>query len=214
MRLFAARHGETEWNLLGREMGHLDSALTERGLRQAEALARRLAGLGIDRVYASDLERARRTAQIIAAACKVDLMVAPALRERNMGIFQGLTRSEILERFPEEHRAFDTGDVEYVIPAGESARQRTERSVSALTEIALAHPDERIAVITHGGFLLGFFQHVLGMSPGESWRFRRHNAGLSVFGYENSRWHMESWNDTSHLVELGTLDDPLFPQPG
>jgi 2,3-bisphosphoglycerate-dependent phosphoglycerate mutase len=214
MKLFVARHGETEWNLLGREMGHLDSSLTDRGLRQAEALARRLAGLGIDRVYASDLERARRTAEIIAAACKVDLLVDPALRERNMGIFQGLTRAEIMERFPEEHRAFGTGDVEYVIPEGESARQRTDRSVTALTGIAMRHPDGRIAVVTHAGFLLGFFQHVLAMSPGESWRFRRHNASLSVFGYRDRRWHLESWNDTSHLDRLGSLDDPMISEPG
>jgi probable phosphoglycerate mutase len=214
MKLVLARHGETEWNRVGREMGHLVSPLTDRGVRQAEALAQRLRSAKLDLIYSSDLERARRTAEIIASACGVELRLEEALRERNMGIFQGLTRSEIDERFPEERRAYDTGSIEYAVPEGESARQRTERSVRALTEIARRHPVETIAVVTHGGFLLGFFQHVLGMSPGESWRFKRHNASVSVFGYESERWHLETWNDTSHLSHLGSLDDPMFPQPG
>jgi probable phosphoglycerate mutase len=214
MKLFAARHGETAWNLVGREMGHLDSPLTERGVLQAEALARRLGDLGIERVYSSDLGRALRTAEIVAEACGVELELDPALRERHMGIFQGLTSAEILEKYPAERRDYDSGGVDYVVPGGESARQRTERSVRALTGLAQRHADGRIAVVTHGGFLLGFFQHVLDMKAGESWRFRRHNGSLSVFGYAQDRWHLETWNDTSHLAHLGALDDPMFAQPG
>jgi broad specificity phosphatase PhoE len=214
MKLFATRHGETEWNLIGREMGHLDSPLTERGLRQAEALANRLSALNLDLIYSSDLGRARRTAEIAASACGIEVRLVPALRERNMGIFQGLTLAEIRERFPDELRAYNSAGAGYVIPDGESARQRTERSVRALSEIAERHGDGRVAVVTHGGFLLGFFQYVLGLSHGEAWRFRRHNASLSVFGYENAQWHLETWNDTSHLLHLGALDDPMFGQHG
>ena len=213
MKLYLARHGETEWNLVGREMGHRDSPLTRRGVLQAEALARRVAGLAVDVVYSSDLDRARRTAEMIAAACAVELRIDPELRERNMGIFEGLTSAEILERYPEERRAYDAGGSEYVIPQGESARERTERSVRALTSIALRHPRGRVAVVSHGGFLLGFFQHVLAVPPGEGWRFRRHHASLSVFGYQSDRWHLESWNDTSHLSSVGSLDEPMFAQP-
>jgi probable phosphoglycerate mutase len=203
MKLLAARHGETAWNLEGREMGHLDSPLTERGLEQAEALARRLAELRIELVYSSDLGRAKRTGEVIAATCQVELRVDPALRERNMGIFQGLTKTEMLERYPVERKAYEMGGFDYVIPEGESARQRTERSVRALTEIAERHEPGRVAVVTHAGFLLGFVEHVLGVEPGESWRFRRHNGSLSIFEHDDARWRLETWNDTSHLLHLG-----------
>jgi broad specificity phosphatase PhoE len=212
VKLFIARHGETAWNLAGREMGQLDSPLTERGVLQADALARRLGGLRIDAVYSSDLGRAVATAERIARACGRELRLEPALRERHMGIFQGLTKAEMQERSPAERKAFETGGFDHVIPEGESARERTERSVRALTELARRHPGKRVAVVTHGGFLLGFFTHVLGMDPGESWRFQRHNASLSVFEFHQERWRLETWNDIGHLADVGALDDTVLAQ--
>jgi broad specificity phosphatase PhoE len=211
MKAFVARHGETEWNLAGREMGHLDSPLTARGLMQANALALRLSGVGVELVYASDLGRAQRTGEIIAKLCEVELVIEPGLRERNMGIFQGMTVAEMEERYPVERRDYETLGHEYVIPNGESARQRTERSVRMMTEIARRHPHARVAVVTHGGFLKGFFEHVLAIGPGSGARFRRHNGSLSVFAWEERGWTLESWNDTGHLGDLGTLDDPGLP---
>jgi len=152
MKLFAVRHGETEWNLDGREIGHLDSPLTARGLLQAGALARRLSNLRVDAVYSSDLGRALRTAEIIAAACGVALHVDQGLRERNMGIFQGLTLKEMRDSYPQERAAYEQMGFEYVIPEGESARQRLERSVRVLTEIAEQHAAERIVAVRTVGF--------------------------------------------------------------
>jgi broad specificity phosphatase PhoE len=207
LRAFVARHGETEWNLSGREMGQLDSALTPRGLEQADALARHLAGTGIELVYSSDLGRAQHTGEIISAVCRVELVVEPGLRERNSGIFQGLTVAEMDERYPTERREYRTLGYEYVIPNGESARQRTERSVQVMTGIALRHPLTSVAVVTHGGFLKGFTEHVLGIGTGNGARYRHRNGGLSVFVHEERGWTLESWNDTSHLGEVGSLDD-------
>src|SRR5690349_7599240 len=102
MKLFPVRHGETEWNVEGREIGQLDSALTLRGVQQAEALAQRLSELRIDALYSSDLGRAMRTAEIISLECGVPVVADPALRERHMGIFQGLTTDESRKRYPAE----------------------------------------------------------------------------------------------------------------
>src|SRR5690348_10772063 len=98
MRLIAVRHGETEWNVAGREMGHLDSPLTERGRQQAEAVASRLAGLSLAALYSSDLGRAVATARCISRCCGQDVRVDVGLRERHMGVLQGLTSVEIAER--------------------------------------------------------------------------------------------------------------------
>ena len=100
-----------------------------------------------------------------------------------MGVFQGLTKKEMREKFPAERAAYKRIGYEYVIPNGESAKQRRERSIKTMTEIATQHPDmeDVVVVVTHAGFLMGFFQHVLGMPHGNGWRFKRHNASFSIF---------------------------------
>lgn len=206
MKLIAVRHGETEWNVAGREMGQLDSPLTERGIRQAEALANRLRGLQFSALYSSDLGRAMRTAQIVSSATSVAVLVDADLRERNMGIFQGFTKKEMAQQFPAEYSDYLRLGHTYRIPHGESAEQRLERSIRALTAIAERHADETVVVVTHGGFLMGFFEHVLGMSPGNGWRFKRQNAAFNCFEYSAARWTLQTWNETSHLQRAEPMD--------
>ena len=208
MKLIVVRHGETEWNVQGREMGQLDSPLTPRGVRQAEALAARLSAVRFEALYTSDLGRAVRTAEIIAAACGLEPIVDAALRERDLGIFQGFTRAELESRFPEDYAEYLRSGHGYQIPGGESGQQRTERSVRALAAIAERHPAETVVVVTHGGFLSGFFEHVLGMEPGHGRRFKRQNAAYNEFEHLDGGWSLETWNDTAHLTTLGSLDDP------
>lgn len=208
MKLIAIRHGETEWNAQGREMGQLDSPLTGLGMEQADAIARRLVKVPFAALYSSDLGRAVQTADIIAALCRKTVIIDSGLRERHMGIFQGLTVTEMRERFPQERRDYERIGFEYVIPGGESARQRLERSVRVLTAIAENHPTETVVAVTHGGFLMGCFEFVLGISPGNGWRFKRQNGSYSAFEYSGTRWCLETWNDMSHLEGIGSLDDP------
>ena len=79
-----------------------------------------------------------------------------------------------------------------------------------MTGIAVRHPGERVVIVTHGGFLKGFFEHVLGIEHGDGWRFHRHNASLSIFQHEGRGWSLESWNDTGHLEGVGYLSDPAL----
>jgi len=127
-----------------------------------------------------------------------------------MGIFQGLTVAEMRERFPKERQDYERIGFEYVIPGGESAKQRLQRSVRVLTAIAERHPGDTIVAVTHGGFLMGFFESVLGLQPGNGWRFKRHNGSYSVFEYSSGRWSLEVWNDIGHLDGTETLDDPTI----
>ncbi len=212
MRLIAIRHGETEWNVLAREMGQLDSPLTKRGVEQAKALAGRLERQSIAAIYSSDLGRAVQTAHIIAAMAKVEFFPEAGLRERHMGVFQGLTSAEMEQRFPTEYSSYRGDPHHFQIPHGESGQQRLERSVQVLTAIAERHPEGTVVVVTHGGLLMGFFEHVLGMSPGNGWRFRKQNAAYNCFEYVNGQWLLETWNDTTHFDGLGSLDDTVIPK--
>lgn len=150
MILIPVRHGETEWNLQKREMGQLDSALTARGVRQAEALGRRLSQIAFHEIYSSDLGRAVQTSEIIAALCGKQVRLDSDLRERHMGLFQGLTLREIRDKYPKEHEAYERTGFYDVVPEGESAQQRLDRSVRGLTAIADRHPDQTVVVVTHG----------------------------------------------------------------
>jgi len=133
--LLLVRHGETDWNAEGRLQGHTDTPLNDYGRRQAAALAEQLAGDGIAAIYASDLSRARETAEIVGGRIGLPVSVVPDLREKNWGSWEGLT--------PTERDA-----VEYV---GESTMEHRARTVRALAAIAGRHPGERVLVVTHGG---------------------------------------------------------------
>ena len=134
--LLLVRHGETDWNAEGRLQGHTDRPLNDYGRRQAAALADRLvADDTIDAVYASDLARARETAEILAGRLGLPVVTDPDLRERNWGNWEGLTGSE-------------RDRVEYV---GEERDAHGERVIRAVRRIAEQHPGQRILVVTHGG---------------------------------------------------------------
>jgi 2,3-bisphosphoglycerate-dependent phosphoglycerate mutase len=205
-RFIIVRHGQTQWNHRGIRQGHLDSDLTARGIAQAKALGIRLAREHFTTLYSSDLGRAVHTARIIAASTGHEIVTDARLRERHLGIFQGLDGDQIRAKYPEEHRLHRTVGPDYVIPEGESVRQQVARNVAYLTQIAPKHLGETIVVVTHGGVLSGLFRHTFSIPFDAPRRFEFTNAGLNVFNYEKGNWFLQTWGDTSHLCEVGTLD--------
>jgi probable phosphoglycerate mutase len=135
--LLLVRHGETDWNAEGKLQGHTDRPLNDYGRRQARALADRLAGENVDAVYASDLSRARETAEILGEKFGLAVVVDPDLREKNWGSWEGLTPDERL------HIEFE----------GETSEEHRERTLRAVQRIVERHPGGRIVVVTHGGSL-------------------------------------------------------------
>jgi probable phosphoglycerate mutase len=135
--LLLVRHGETDWNAEGRLQGHTDRPLNHYGRQQAKALAERLAGEGADAIYASDLARAKETAEIVGERLGLTVVVDPDLREKNWGNWEGLTGDE---------RAL----VEF---EGESTEAHRDRVLRAVRRIVERHPGQRVVVVTHGGSL-------------------------------------------------------------
>jgi len=205
MKLVIVRHGETEWNVQNKATGQLDSPLTPKGIRQAHAIADRLLRFSFTTVYSSDLGRAVQTANIIAEVCGKKVIFDPQLREWNMGIFEGLTVSEMHKKFPQYRQDYERIGFEYVIPEGESLRQCRDRGCRVLNAIAERHLDETVMAIAHGCLLMVFFEMVLGLPPGNSWRFKLYNANLCIFEYVNGRWSLIVWNDVSHLENIETF---------
>lgn len=203
--LIAIRHGETEWNSEGRFQGHLNSVLNEEGRAQAQALAERLAAERFDLLLSSDLGRALQTASAVAMRTGHEILVEPRLRERRMGIFQGLTPAEVQARYPEEYARFRTHDPDYVIPGGESMRQLFERSVACFSALAERYAGLTLATVTHGGVLAMLYRHAVSMPLEAPRDFPLHNTGMNRFRHRLGAWELQNWGDIAHLESA--LDD-------
>ena len=133
--LLLVRHGETDWNAEGRLQGQTDRPLSDYGRRQSQQLAAELADQELDSIYASDLARARETAEVVGERLGLPVVLDPDLREKDWGTWEGLT-------------AVERDRVEFV---GESTQAHQERILGALRRIGERHPDGRVLVLTHGG---------------------------------------------------------------
>jgi len=165
--LFLARHGETEWNRVGRWQGKTDIPLSEAGRVQARALGAYLQGRGIVRVHASDLSRAAETAEIVSGMLGIAAFDRDVrLRERGFGCFEGLSREECAERHPDAWARY-LSDRRSTPPGAEPQAEVAARVVAALTEIARAPraASEATLVVSHGGTIRTFIHEVTGRAP-------------------------------------------------
>ena len=182
--ILLARHGETDWNREGRFQGHADPPLNETGRAQAAELAAELAGIRFAAVYSSPLRRALETAELVAATHGLDPVAIDALREVDVGSWQGLTRAEIGVRFPEQLSRWldDLQGWE----DGESYEAMGRRVVSALLELAAAHEGERVLAVTHGGPIRAAFAFAERTSYADARRLgpRIDNVFLAEFAVE------------------------------
>ncbi|HWG56545.1 MAG TPA: histidine phosphatase family protein [Gaiellaceae bacterium] len=144
-----ARHGETDWNRERRFQGHADVPLNELGRRQARELAESLRGQELAAIYSSPLARARETAEAVAAVVGVPVETRPALREVDVGSWQGLAWDELERDFPDDLERWRAGGRGWT--GGESYEELQARVVPELLELARRHPGERVLVVCHGG---------------------------------------------------------------
>jgi broad specificity phosphatase PhoE len=170
--IYLIRHGKTDWNVKKLIQGHTDIALNLEGKTTAKDLAKELKRIKFDKIYASDLSRAKQTAEIIALEHKLVVETTKALRERNFGNVEGKSH----DIFPEMNRLLDNLDdrtrYSYKFDSNmemENDEEVMNRFLTFLSEIAVANPGKTVLVATHGGpmwmFLvkLGFsdYQHFL-----------------------------------------------------
>jgi broad specificity phosphatase PhoE len=201
--LILVRHAETQWNREGRFQGHLDSQVTDEGIAQIQAVARRLQTANVDAVYTSDLGRSILTADRIARAVHAPVFVDARLRERNHGLFEGLTHEFARSRYPELLKQLShSADDAFAVPFGESRRQLLERALEAIQEAAESRGSGDIVVIGHGALLRVFLNHVLGYPLGSHNSFRILNCSMSRVVYERGRWRVETIGDADHLQVL------------
>ena len=197
-RILLIRHGQTDWNVEGRWQGHLDPPLNATGLKQAEALAEHLRGRSISAVYSSDLARARMTAERIAEVLGLSVQEDQRWRELNLGVFQGLTTSEINGKYPEESRQLRENYLDYAPPQGETRRAMQNRALAAYEDILDHETGEETVVVSHGGtirvVLLKFFgDEILHRSV--------HNTSISTIETDGANRRLIETAVTPHLID-------------
>jgi broad specificity phosphatase PhoE len=199
MRLLIARHGQSTWNLEGRYQGHLDPPLSDLGRKQADLLRDRLSREPLTAAYASDLERAWRTAEIIAEEHRVRVHRDAAWRETAYGEWEGLTEREIRTRFPViwQRRAADPAYV--APPGGETWLEVQQRALAGIERLRARHAGETVLLVTHSGpkLVLGCWLHHV--DPNSRDLPHNANAGLSCVDWTGSAPVVEFWSDVSHL---------------
>lgn len=213
--LYLIRHGETEGSDTKRYKGSSDVPLSEQGIRQVEqaslfiaehlrnsSLSRHQSYLrdvhrdafdtgeeheGLRAVYTSDLSRAVKSGEIIAAPHRVIPDSMPELRERNFGIWEGMNFIEIRDQYPKEFNAWADSPVKFSPVGGESTYEVKKRVLRAMKKILSAHRGETIAVAAHGGVNRVMLCHIMGMPLNNIFRIEQDFAAVNV---------IEFWGDT------------------
>ncbi len=200
------RHGQSEGNAAGRFGGHTDTPLSPRGRKQAEATARALASEKFDAIYSSDLPRAIETASPLAKLTGVPLQTTEALRERSVGVMEGLTFEEAAEQHPEQYQALLRRDFEHVLAGGESYRQTLDRASRLLDEVIEQHQGGRIALFAHTGTICILILHLMGALDAPDLKpvwIATANCGIARFDLRTDGFvRVVTINDTRHLVEI------------
>ena len=191
-----ARHGQSVSNAIRRFQGVQDVPLSELGLRQAQALSAAVSGRRLAHVYASPLQRARRTAEIAMAGRDVPLSVVDDLRELSLGDWEGRAIEEIRALPGDPYAQWVRDPVAFTPPGAEPLETVQSRVLRALAEIAAAHPNgDDVLVVAHGGVISVYACHVLGCSFNTLWRLRIDNGSLTVVEPPA----LVTLNDTAHL---------------
>ena len=204
------RHGETAWNRMRRMQGHIDIGLNDTGQRQARSLARALQAEPPVAIYASDLQRARDTAQAIADIHQLPVHIDIALRERCYGAFEGLMYEEISLHHPEAFALWQSRDPKARFPAGEREAETLEefhqRSVDVITRIARQHPGQRIVILTHGGVLDCLYRAAHDLPITSPRDFAILNAAINRLQWDGQKFRVLQWGDATH-IEADGLDE-------
>ena len=201
MKLLLVRHGETDWNLARRYQGQSAVPLNQKGIQQAEQLARRLSGEKIDAIYSSDSPRALETATQVLNLQEQ----APALQkdarwqEICFGAWDGLTYEEVEAKWKSEVAGWYADPVNSSPPGGETILQMSKRVQSALNDLKSKHKEETVLIVTHGGVIQLLLCMLLGVELNRYWQFRVAQASLTVIQLYAEAAILDLFNDISHL---------------
>jgi alpha-ribazole phosphatase len=182
-RIYLIRHGEVAGAGTPRYNGHADVALSERGVAQYHGLKDRFHGANITACYSSDLNRCVTGARILGEHLGVAPVLEPSLRELNIGIWEGMTWSDIIARYPSEWQARLADIVNYRVPRGENLLDLAGRALPVIDGIVARHRGEEVLVVGHGGLNRVILLTAIGAPLSALFNIEQTYACLNVIDY-------------------------------
>ncbi|MDF2908406.1 MAG: pspB [Herbinix sp.] len=181
MKLYFIRHGQTDWNEAGKIQGSCDIDLNSNGLMQAEALCSKLLekAYPITKIYSSKQKRALQTATIIGQTLHIEPIAISGLEEVNLGHWEGLSWSEIMERYPTEYEEWYQHRRYSKPHQGESYEDVVERALAAIHTI-IKENDGDVAVVTHNAVIMSLQCYLTNTPFDQMKRFKSNNTAVSI----------------------------------
>jgi len=193
------RHGQTPMSVQKRYAGRSDVPLTDAGVAQAAAAAKRLASAGIDAIVASPLKRTVQTAEQVAGVTGLPVVTEDGFRETDFGDWEGLTFAEVRERWPSEMTAW-LADPQVAPPGGESFAEVSERVTAALHRVLAGRTGQRILIVSHVTPIKTLVAAALLAPSAALYRMHLDVAALcEIDWYADGPAVLRSFNDTAHL---------------
>lgn len=201
-RVYLIRHCTTDNNLKGIFQGSIDMELGAQGIAQAKCLARRFRDTALEAVYTSPLLRARQTAEAICVHYPFAPVAESRLRELNGGLLEGNPSDLNNERFPECMHHLSSHPALFQAPQGESCREVYDRMIAVMDDIVRVHPDETIAVVSHGLAIQLYLGYVKGIAFEQMERYIVGNGAVNILDYDQDL-HVCAGriNDEDHIPE-------------
>lgn len=185
MLLHFIRHGETDWNVLGKIQGSYDSELNENGIKQAHELSRKILdeNMVFSKIYSSKQRRARKTAEILSYTTGIEYKVLEGLEEINLGDWEGMSWSEVRDRFPVEYEQWYHNRRYTNAYHGESYDDMLLRALKAVHNI-ISENEEDVAIVTHSAVIM-CIQCYLTNTPFEKMGlFKSDNMSITTIGVD------------------------------
>ncbi|MBK9926533.1 MAG: histidine phosphatase family protein [Anaerolineales bacterium] len=201
-RLYLIRHGATQLSAEDRFAGAANVFLSDEGRNQVEHLSERLAKGKVHAIYASPLDRSMETATIIAKYQNIKPIPKPGIREINHGHWEGLSRQEVKDQYPEEYRAWGEDPFTFAPEGGESGITVLARALPVIREAVINHKDENVVIVSHKATLRLVLSSLLGFDVrGFRDRLDQAPACLNILDFKDPvRARLMLFNDTSHYA--------------
>ncbi len=204
--IILVRHGETEWNVREVFRGRIDIELNQTGIKQAELLAEFLSKRKLDAIYSSPLQRAVKTAEIIAGYHKLPVEIAPGLIDFDYGKWQGLPHQEVKDKYKELYAEWISRPEKVKIPAGESLNDVRKRAMRVVSEVITTY-EGTVVLVAHRVVNKVLICALLELDNSHFWNIRQDTCGITTFTYEKGRFILTEHNNTSFLTQKTPLSD-------
>ena len=200
MKFYLVRHGETEWNKLGRFQGQYDTLLNKTGLEQAKTTAMAAQEWGITSIYSSPLKRTMQVAEEMAKMLAIPVETREGLKELALGELEGVKGEEMRAGWPEVFETWNSRPELTVMPGGESLQTLEERAWQVILELEQTHsPGEGLAIVSHNFAIRAICGKLLGIPLANFHRLHLALSSVSVFESAPRGRRLLSYNSTGHL---------------